>query len=64
MKIKIYGHLMHHDYPWSVGKLKVVKSLDTSDEALAMAETAAAKARQRRDTNPSKRLVIIWRLAP
>lgn len=59
MKIIVFAHLRHRDYPWSVGRMKRLLTLNASDESMQYAERLTAAIRDRCDR---KRLRAFWEL--
>jgi len=59
MKIIIFCHLLHREYPWSVGRVRRMLVLDMTDAAMVRANSIVERIRSRRD---KKRLRAFWRI--
>jgi hypothetical protein len=59
MQIVVFAHLLHRDYPWSVGKLKRLRVQPATDENMRLAEAIVARIDERRE---AKRLRAFWEL--
>jgi hypothetical protein len=59
MKIIIFGHLEQPDFPWSTGRVKRIRTMEATDEAMHYADSFVAESQARRE---SSRLRLFWEL--
>ena len=59
MKIIIFCHLIHHEYPWSVGRVRRLLVLEMTDAAMIQADSIIERIRSRHN---EKRLRAFWRI--